>query len=134
MCYLYILRFFGAQPIQHNTHTLLHDHFTDCSLIQLWDLSAADTTFLTDVSLLDDAAAEYPSCDDRSVGSAVLRDTTLNTATVAYYTGITPGFRACFVCDRSSEYELNPAINERICQLDATWSGISTICGMNSQI
>ena len=120
--------------LQHNTHTLLHDHFTDCSLVQLWDLSAADSTFLTDVSSLDDAAAQYPICDDSSVGSVVLENTTLNTATVAYYNGTTPGSTACFVCDKSSGYELNAAINERICQRDATWSGISTMCGMNSQI
>ena len=112
----------------------MHDHFTDCSLIQLWDLSAAGTTFLPDVSFLDGAADQYPSCDDGSVGSAVLMNTILNTATVAYYTGTTPDSRACFVCDEDSGYELNPAINERLCQRDATWSGISTICGMNSQI
>ena len=42
--------------------------------------------FLPDVSLLNDTAAQYPSCDVGSVGSVVLKNTTINTATVAYYT------------------------------------------------
>ena len=96
--------------------------------MELWDLSATNASFLSDVSLLNDSAAQYPSCDDVSVGSAVLVNTTLNTATVAYYTGTTPGSRACFVCDESSEYELNTAINERVCQRDGTWSRSPTIC------
>ena len=108
----------------------MHDHFTDCSLIQLWDLSAAGATSLPDVSILNDAA-QYPSCDPGGVGSVVFMNTTLNTATVAYYNGITPGSRACFVCDEDSGYELSPAINERVCERDATWSRIPTICGMN---
>ena len=57
-------------------------------------------------------------------------NTTFNTATVAYYTGTTPGSTACFVCDKSSEYELNTAINERVCQRDGTWSRSPTICSM----
>ena len=109
------------------TKILLHDHFTDCSLMLLWDLPAADANFLTDVSSLED---QYPSCDNSSIGSVVLRDNRLNTATVAYYTGTTAGSRACFVCDENSGYELNPTINNRVCQPDATWSGISSICGM----
>ena len=59
--------------------------------MELWNLSASEATFLPDISLLDDAAARYPSCDTRHVGSAALKDTTLNTATVAYYSGTTPG-------------------------------------------
>ena len=43
--------------------------------------------------------------------------TTFNTATVAYYTGTTPGSRACFVCDEDSGYELNKVTAERNCQL-----------------
>ena len=39
-----------------------------------------------------------------SVGSVVLVNITLNTATVAYYTGTTAVFRACFACDESSNY------------------------------
>ena len=58
-------------------------------------MSAPGVTLLSDVSLLDDSA-RYPSCDDESVGSAVLKNTTYNTATVAYYTGTTPGSMACF--------------------------------------
>ena len=99
--------------------------------MQLWNLAAAaDASYLSDVNLLNDTAAQYPGCDDGSVGSAVLRDNRLNTATVAYYTGIISGSIACFVCDEESGYELNSTINKRICQFDATWSGISTICGM----
>ena len=98
--------------------------------MQLWDLSAAGATFLTDVNLLNGSASQYPSCDDGSVGSVVLVNTTLNTATVAYYSGAISGSIACFVCDKESGYELNSTINNRVCQFDATWSGISTICGM----
>ena len=108
------------------TKILLHDHFTDCSLMLLWDLPAADANFLTDVS----SAAQYPSCDNSSIGSVVLRDNRLNTATVAYYSGTTPGSRACFVCDESSGHVLNTTITERVCQNDATWSGSPIICGM----
>ena len=70
--------------------------------MELWDLSATDATFLTDVSLLNVSTAQYPSCDDVSVGSVVLENTTLNMATVAYYTGTTPGSTACFVWERKS--------------------------------
>ena len=98
--------------------------------MQLWDLSAASATFLSDVSLLNDSAAQYPTCDDGSVGRVVLMNSTLNTATVAYYSGTTSGSMACFVCDEESGYELNSTTNNRVCQFDATWSGISTICGM----
>ena len=97
--------------------------------MELWDPPAADANFLFNVSLLEDAA-QYPSCVDGSVGSAVLVNTTLNTATVAHYTGTTPGSRACFVCDKSSRYELITNINERVCQSDGTWSRSPTICGM----
>ena len=90
-------------------------------------MSAPGVTFLSDVSLLDDSA-RYPSCDDESVGSAVLKNTTFNTATVAYYTGTTPGSTACFVCGRNSGYEL--LTNERVCQSNSTWSGSPIICGM----
>ena len=89
--------------------------------MELWNLSNTNTTFLRDVSLLDDAI-QYQSCVTGSVGSAVLKDSRLSTSTVAYYTGITPGSRACFVCDENSGYELNTITNERICQSDATWS------------
>ena len=99
-------------------------HFIGCSLRDLWNLPAADATFLPDVSLLGDDAAQYSSCVAGSVGSSVLKNTTLNTATVAYYTGTTPGSRACFVCDEDSGYELNKATAERNCQTDGTWSGI----------
>ena len=56
-------------------------------------------------------------------------NTTLNTATVAYYTGITPGSMACFVCDESSGYELNTTTNERVCHSDGMWSGSPIVCG-----
>ena len=95
----------------------------------LWNLSTTNTTFLGDVSLLDDAA-QYHSCVTGSVGSAVLKDIRLSTSTVAYYTGITPGSKACFVCDENSGYELNTTTNERICQDDATWSEGPITCGM----
>ena len=108
----------------------LHNHFTDCSPGNLWNLLADDANFLPDVSLLNDTAAQYPSCDAGSVGSAVLVNTTLNTVTVAYYNGTTAGSRACFVCDESSGYELNATINERVCLSDGTWSGSLIACGM----
>ena len=59
-------------------------------------------------------------------------NTTLNTATVAYYTGTAPGSTACFVCDRSSEYELNSTIT-RVCQSNGLWSGSPIECGMSLQ-
>ena len=99
-------------------------------MIELWDLPAAGVTFLSDVSSLGDAAIRYPSCVNGSVRSAVLNDTTLDTATVAYYSGNTPGSTACFVCDENSVYELNTTINERVCQSNVTWSGSPTVCGM----
>ena len=102
---------------------------TDCSPEELWNLTATNATFLPDVDLLDDAT-KYPKCDPGAVESAVLRDTRLNITTVAYYTGITPGSRACFVCDENSGYELNTTTNERICQSDATWSEGPITCGM----
>ena len=110
---------------------MLYDCFTGCSLRELWNLSATDATFLTDFSFLNDAnTAQYPTCNNSSVGSAVLRNTTLNTATVAYYTGTTPGSMACFVCDESSGYAPNVvAATERVCQNDGTWSGSLITCG-----
>ena len=95
---------------------------------ELWNLPADDATFLPDVSLLKENAAEYPSCDNTSIGSVVFVNN--NTATVAYYNGNTTDSRACFVCDKSNGYELNTTIDERVCQIDATWSGSSTVCGM----
>ena len=105
-----------------------HFHDTGCFLMELWDLSATDATFLTDVSLLDDAA-QYPRCDDRSVGSVVLRDNRLNTATVAYYNGTMSGSSACFVCDESSGNKTTTA--DRVCQSDGMWSGSPIVCGMS---
>ena len=64
------------------------------------------------------------------VGSAVLRNTARDTATVAYYTGTTPGSSACFVCDESSGYEPSASINERVCRSNGTWSGSAIMCGM----
>ena len=107
----------------------LFGHFTGCSLRELWNLPAADATFLPDVTLLNDSAL-YPSCDDGSVGSVVLRNNRHNTATVAYYSGTTPGSRACFICDKSSGYAPNTTTTERVCQNDATWSGSPIICGL----
>ena len=98
--------------------------------MELWDLPAAGFTIQTDVSLLDDEATKYPSCDAEGVGSVVLRDIALNTATVAYYTGNSTGSRACFVCDAESGYAPNATINERDCQTDETWSRSSIVCGM----
>ena len=97
-------------------------------MIELWNLPAAGAAFLPDVSLLNDAA-QYPSCVDGSVGSAVLVNTTLNTATVSYYAGNMTGSTACFVCDESSGYALNTSSNERVCQRNVTWSGSPTVCG-----
>ena len=97
--------------------------------MDLWNLSTTNATFLRDVSLLD-TAAQYQSCVTGNVGSAVLKDTALNMVTVAYYTGTTPGSRACFVCDENSGYALNTTTNERICQSDATWSEGPITCGM----
>ena len=112
------------------SQSILHDHFTDCSLMELWDLPAAGVTLLSDTTLLGDAAAQYPSCDDGSVGSVVLENITLNTATVAYYTGTTPGSSACFVCDEGNGYVPNtPTTAERFCQHNAMWSGSPVVCG-----
>ena len=105
---------------------LLHDHFTGCSRVQLWILSSRS---LTDVRSLNTSTAQYPTCVNDSVGSIALVNTTLNTATVAYYTGITPGSRACLVCDKSSGYAPSIAVTERVCQSDGTWSGSPIICG-----
>ena len=104
--------------------------FTGCFLNELWNLPAPDAIFLNDVSLLENAA-QYPSCDDGSVGSVVLVNTTLNTSTVVYYTGTTAGSRACFVCNNGSEYAPNTTIsNERVCQNDGRWSKTPVVCGM----
>ena len=108
---------------------LLFAYYTACSLVDLWNLPAAGATFLSDVSLLNDSA-QYPSCDAGRVGSVVLRNTTRNTATVAYYTGTTPGSSACFACDESSGYEPSASINERVCRSNGTWSGSAIMCGM----
>ena len=101
----------------------------DCSPMELWNVPAANVTFLPNVSLLSDTIARYPTCDAEGVGSAALVDARLNTFTVVYYTGITPGSKACFVCDGNSLYELNTTTNERVCQSDTTWSGSTSICG-----
>ena len=106
----------------------LYDHLTDCSPSDLWDLSASGLTFLPNVSLLNDSAAQYPSCNDGSVGSVVLNDTEHSTVTVAYFSGITPGSSACFVCENASGYELNTT-TERVCQRHGVWSGIPIVCG-----
>ena len=113
----------------YNKTNLLCDHFTDCSPRQLWNLPATGFNFLTDVSLLDNAV-QYQSCDVGSVGSAVLNDTRFNTATVAYYSGNTPGSSACFVCNNDSEYELNTTMSVRFCRSNGTWSKSAITCGM----
>ena len=95
--------------------------------MELWNLPVIGLTFQN----LLDSAVQYPSCINESVGSVVLKDTTLNTATVAYYTGVTPGSRACFVCDESSGYAPNITItSERVCRSNGSWSGSPIICGM----
>jgi len=101
--------------------------------MELWDLPVADGFLLTNISLLDDAA-QYPSCNNGNMGSAVLEDATLNTVTVAYYNGITPGSSACFVCDDDSGYALDAPVNVRICQSDATWSRNSMMCGTSCHV
>ena len=93
--------------------------------MELWDLLAAGVTLLSDVSLLDDAT-QYPSCVAGSVESVVLRNTTLNTATVAYYTGTTAGSTACFICNDG--YQLNTTISARFCSGSGLWSGDSIAC------
>ena len=107
----------------------MNDYFTDCFLDELWGLPAPGVTFLPDIDLLNNSAAQYPSCDDGRVRSVVLVNTTLNTATVAYYTDTTPGSTACFVCDESNGYKQN-ATTERLCQTNGTWSGNPIVCGM----
>ena len=105
----------------------MHNNSTGCDLRELWDLSAAGITFLPDVSLLNDAT-QYPSCDDGIVGSVALVNTTLNTATVAYYTGTTAGSMVYFVCNDG--YELNATTTvERFCERSGLWSGNSIVCG-----
>ena len=99
--------------------------------MELWNLPAADAIYLSDVSLLNYSSIQYPSCDDETVGSAVLVNTTLKIATVAYYSGITAGSTACFVCDESGEYALNTSTTtERVCRSNGTWSGSAIACGM----
>ena len=92
-------------------------------------MSAAGVAFLHDVSSLKNAD-RYRSCVDESVGSAVLVNTTLDTATVAYFSGNMTNSTVCFVCDESSGYTLNTSTNERVCQRNITWSGSPTVCGM----
>jgi len=113
----------------HLHNFLLYAYYSACSLVELWNLPSAGATFLSDVNLLNDSA-QYQICDAGSVGSAVLVNTTLNTATVAYYSGTTPGSSACFVCDEDSGYELNTITNERVCRSNGTWSGSAIMCGM----
>ena len=98
-------------------------------MIELWNLPAAGASFSSDVSSLNDAA-QYPSCVDGNATSSVLVNSTLNTATVAYYAGNMTGSTACFVCDESSGYSLNTSTNERVCQRNVTWSGSPTVFGM----
>ena len=108
----------------------LHDHLTECSPEELWNLTATSTTFFPDVSLLDDGT-KYSSCDVGSVGSAALKDARLNITTVAYYNGTTPGSEVCFVCEENSGYELSRATSyKRVCESDARWSRSPIICGM----
>ena len=96
--------------------------------MDLWNLPATGFTFLQAVNLLQNAA-QYPSCGNTSsAGSAVLVDKILSITTVTYYTGTTPGSRACFVCDENSMP--NTTFIERVCQSDATWSGSPILCGM----
>ena len=98
--------------------------------MKLWNLSAPGVSFLPTVTVLDDTT-QYPSCINRSAGSVVLMNTALNTATVAYYSGITPGSTACFVCEESSGYELSTTTTtERVCQSNTLWSGSPITCGM----
>ena len=108
---------------------LFNNHFTDCFLEELWNLPASGFAFLSDVSSLNDSAAQYPSCGAGSVGSVVLRDDRLSTATVAYYTGTTTGSSACFVCNNGSGHAINTTTIERVCLSDGTWSGTPIICG-----
>lgn len=97
--------------------------------MELWN-PPATTTFLRYSNFRNDTA-QYPACVDGSIGSVGLKDIRFNTFTVAYYDGTTAGSRACFVCDRSSGFVLNTStINVRVCQRDATWSGIPMMCGM----
>ena len=104
----------------------LYDHFTACNLTELWNVPAPGVTILSDVTLLDDPP-QYSSCNDSSVGSVVLMNTTLNTTTVAYYTGTTAGSTACFVCNDG--YELNATTSIRFCKGNGLWSGDSIVCG-----
>ena len=105
-------------------------HFTDCILMELWNLPGIGLTFLTDISLLDNVI-QYRSCDAGSVGSVALENTRLDTETVAYYTGTTPGSRACFVCDESNGFVPNITTTaERVCQSNGSWSGSPILCGM----
>ena len=96
--------------------------------MELWNLPAANATFQPNVSLLDDAH-QYPNCNNRSGWNAVLVNTTLNTATIAYYNGTTLGSIACLVCVEYSGNEPNSTINERVCQSDEAWSKSTILCG-----
>ena len=61
----------------------------------------------------------------------VLVNTTLNTATVAYYHGTNAGSSACFVCDEGSGNAPNITTAERVCQTNGMWSGSAIVCGMS---
>ena len=124
-CVMYL--YCGVDNTCMITEIPLHVHFTDCSPMDLWNMNATGATFQSNVRLLNEAT-RYQSCGDGSVGSAVLENSTLNTATVAYYTGSTPGSIACFVCDENSGYALNATSNMRVCQSDGTWSKSPTTC------
>ena len=46
---------------------LWHDHFTECSPVDHWNQPATNATFLSNISLLDDAD-QYPSCNNEVFG------------------------------------------------------------------
>ena len=83
-----------------------------------------------DCLLNNTAAAQNPGCDAGSVESAVLRDNRFNATTVAYYSGTTPGSKACYICYKGSKYVPNTTTAVRVCLSNATWSGSPIVCGM----
>ena len=125
--YMIILSTFSTHIL--HKQKLFHDHFTGCSPMELWN-QPGNTTFLIESSFRNDTS-QYPTCVDGSIGSIDFKDMRLNTFTVAYYDGTTTGSRACFVCDENNGFDLNTTtINVRVCQSDATWSGVPMMCGM----
>ena len=67
----------------------LYGPYTGCSLMELWNFLTAGGTFLSDVSALNDSAAQYPSCDADSVGEHYTQHS---------HSGLLPWYQCWFQC------------------------------------